>query len=242
VTSHEPGTDPVPGSSVAAQGRARAPRRSGRWWPYVVLGIVLVILLRAFVVQSFSVPSGSMEPTIEPGDRILANRLVRGEDVRRGDIVVFDGTEAFPVSGAEPPSGLSAGVRAVAGLLTFDTGTDYVKRVIGLPGDRVTCCDAQRRVQVNGVGVDEPYLMPGDAPSDLTFDVVVPEGHLWVMGDHRSASGDSRSYLGRPGGGMVPTDAVIGQATVRYWPPGRLGTLGGPGPVSTVPSPAGAGQ
>jgi signal peptidase I len=243
VTSREPVTDPVPGSPVAAGDRARATERKSRWWPYVVLGVVLVILLRAFVVQSFSVPSGSMEPTIEPGDRILANRLVRRDDVHRGDIVVFDGTEAFPVSGSEPPSGaIATGLRALAGLLTVDTGTDYVKRVIGLPGDRVTCCDAQGRVQVNGVGVDEPYLMPGVAPSDLTFDVVVPEGHLWVMGDHRSASGDSRSYLGRPGGGMVPGDAVIGQATVRYWPPGRLGSLGGPGPLSTVPSPAGAGQ
>ena len=243
MTSREPGTDPVPGSPLAVGERAGATERKSRWWPYVVLGVVLVILLRAFVVQSFSVPSGSMEPTIEPGDRILANRLVRGDDVHRGDIVVFDGTEAFPVSGAAPPSGgLATGLRTLAGLLSFDTGTDYVKRVIGLPGDRVTCCDAQGRVRVNGVGVDEPYVMPGDAPSDLTFDVVVPAGHLWVMGDHRSASGDSRSYLGRPGGGMVPMDAVIGQATVRYWPPGRLGSLGSPGPVSTVPSPAGAGQ
>jgi signal peptidase I len=248
VTSSEPGTDPVPGSSApvsaVAESRSRTDERPrGRWWPYLVLGVVLVILLRAFMVQSFSVPSGSMEPTIEPGDRILANRLVGGDDVRRGDIVVFDGTEAFPVSGGEPSSGALATLgRTLAGLLTLDTGTDYVKRVIGLPGDRVTCCDGSGRVEVNGVRVDEPYLMPGDRPSDLTFDVVVPSGHLWVMGDHRSASGDSRSYLGRPGGGMVPLGEVIGQATVRYWPPGRLGSLGGPGPVSTVPSPAGAGQ
>ena len=127
--------------------------------------MVLVVLLRAFVVQSFSVPSGSMEPTIEPGDRILANRLVRGDDVHRGDIVVFDGTRAFPVSGEEPSSGALATLgRTLAGALTLDTGTDYVKRVIGLPGDRVTCCDASGHLQVNGVGVEEPYLMPGDSP------------------------------------------------------------------------------
>jgi signal peptidase I len=205
--------------------------------------VVLVVLLRAFLVQSFSVTSGSMEPTLDPGDRILANRLVNGDDVHRGDIVVFDGTEAFPVSSGQPSTGPLATLgRAAAGVLTLDTGTDYVKRVVGLPGDRVTCCDASGRLEVNGVGVDEPYVMPGDRPSDLTFDVVVPPGHLWVMGDHRSASGDSRSYLGRPGGGMVAERAVIGQVTMRYWPPGRLGSLGGPGPMSTVPSPAGAGQ
>jgi signal peptidase I len=241
VTTSERDTEPVPGS--AREGARSWSASHRRWWPYVVLAVVLVVLLRAFVVQSFSVTSGSMEPTIEPGDRILANRLVRGDDVHRGDIVVFDGTEAFPGSGGQPSTGpLATLVRAVAGVLALDTGTDYVKRVVGLPGDRVTCCDASGRLQVNGVGVDEAYLMPGDRPSDLTFDVVVPAGHLWVMGDHRSASGDSRSYLGRPGGGMVPERAVIGQATVRYWPPGRLGSLGRPGPMSTVPSPAGAGQ
>jgi signal peptidase I len=245
VTFGGPGTGPVPDPTVeraASRGVAgvKGARRRARWWPYVVLGIVLVVLVRAFVVQSFSVPSESMQPTIEPGDRILANRLVRGDDVRRGDLVVFDGTEAFPVSGEPAETGPWATLgRSLAAALTLDTGTDYVKRVIGLPGDRVTCCDTAGRVEVNGIGVDEPYLMPGDRPSDLTFDAVVPAGHLWVLGDHRSASGDSRSYLGRPGGGMVPMDAVIGQATVRYWPPGRLGSLGDPGPVSTVPSPAG---
>ena len=204
------------------------------WWVYAgatLTVVVLVLGLRQFLVQSFSVPSVSMEPTIEPGDRLLVNRLVRGDGLHRGDIVVFDGTTAFPVSG--PGEG---GTNA---------GTDYVKRVIGLPGDHVVCCDPSGRLLVNDTPVDEPYLWPGDRPSALTFDVTVPSGSMWVMGDHRSESGDSRSYLGRPGGGMVPFRDVIGQATVRYWPPGRLGSLGspdGPGPVSVVPSPAGAGQ
>jgi signal peptidase I len=254
VTSGEPGTQPAPGSPVADEGPDRqqepvgraARRPPTRWWPYVVFGVVLVILLRAFVVQSFSVPSESMQPSIEPGDRLLVNRFVRGDDVRRGDIIVFDGTEVFPAAsdgdGGSASGPLGSLGRALGALLALDTGTDYVKRVIGLPGDRVTCCDASGRVTVNGVGVDEPYLLPGDRPSDLTFDVRVPNGHLWVMGDHRSASGDSRSYLGRPGGGMVPVEEVIGQVAVRYWPPGRVGSTGGPGPVSTIPSPAGAGQ
>jgi signal peptidase I len=202
-----------------------------RWWrlaAFVLAVVVLVLGLRQFLVQSFSVPSGSMEPTIEPGDRLLVNRLVRGDGLHRGDIVVFDGTTAFPASG---PDGTTA-------------ATDYVKRVIGLPGDHVVCCDATTRLVVNGVPLDEPYLWPGDRASTLTFDVTVPEGSMWVMGDHRSESGDSRSYLGRPGGGMVPLGDVIGQATVRYWPPGRLGSLAvseRPGAVSTVPSPVGAG-
>lgn len=197
------------------------------WWVYaaaVVTVLVLVLGLRQFLVQSFSVPSISMEPTIEPGDRLLVNRLVRGAGLHRGDIVVFDGTTAFPASG-------EGGADA-----------DYVKRVIGLPGDHVVCCDPTGRLLVDDTPVDEPYLWPGDQPSALTFDVTVPPSSLWVMGDHRSESGDSRAYLGRPGGGMVPFRDVIGQATVRYWPPGRLGSLGGPGPVSVVPSPAGAGQ
>jgi signal peptidase I len=205
--------------------------RTGRWWAYpatVLLVVLLVLALRAFVVQSFSVPSGSMEPTIEPGDRLLVNRLVHGADLHRGDVVVFDGTTAFP-AGADHADGAGP-------------SSDYVKRVVGLPGDRVVCCDPSGRLRVNGVAVNEPYVLPGDRPSELTFDVTVPPASMWVMGDHRSQSGDSRSYLGRPGGGMVPLSDVIGQVTVRYWPPGRLGSLGGPGPLSAVPPPAGAGQ
>jgi signal peptidase I len=233
---------PVPGADAEPTRSEARHRPTGRWWPYAVFAVVLILGLRGFVVQSFSVPSDSMEPTIAPGDRVLVNRLVRGDDVHRGDIVVFDGTAAFAASaGNEQASGPLAAIgRGIAAVLTFDTGTDYVKRVIGLPGDRVVCCDAAGRIIVNGVGVDEPYLAPGDLPSALTFDVTVPTGNMWVMGDHRSDSGDSRSYLGRPGGGMVPLRDVIGQATVRYWPPDRLGSLGDPGPVSTLPSPAGA--
>lgn len=230
----------------ARTGTAPARRAHLRWWPYAAAGLVLVVLLRSLLVQSFSVPSGSMEPTIQPGDRLLVNRLVRGDGVRRGDIVVFDGTSAFATGDQESPSGplgpLVSLARGAATVLTFDTGTDYVKRVIGMPGDHLVCCDPSGLLLVNGVAVQETYLPPGDRPSALTFDVTVPRGHMWVMGDHRSDSGDSRSYLGRPGGGMVPLDDVIGQATVRYWPPGRLGPLGGPGPVSTVPSLPGAGQ
>lgn len=201
----------------------------------MVAALLVVVVVRSLFVQTFSVPTGSMQPTIEPGDRVLVNRLVRGGDLHRGDVVVFDGRHAFR---GEGDGGAGARLaRTVLGALTLDSGTDYVKRVVGLPRDRVTCCDASGRLVVNGVAVTEPYLFPGDVPSAVTFDVIVPDGAIWVMGDHRSASADSRSYLGSPGGGMVEQGDVTGQVTMRYWPPGRLGSLGGPGPLSTVPSP-----
>ena len=206
-----------------------------------VLAVVLILLLRALVAQSFVVPSGSMRPTIQPGDRLLANRLVRGDSVRRGDIVVFDGARAFGPD--NPAAGAAAEVRLILGsILSIDFGTDYVKRVIGAPGDHVVCCDPSGRLVVNGIAVDEPYLYPGDRPSEVTFDVTVPTGRIWVMGDHRSDSSDSRAYLGHAGGGMVRLDDVIGQASVRYWPLGDLGTLGDVGALSTVASMPGAGH
>ena len=228
----------VSGPERVPVGAPAGPRRRLRWWHLLVAALVVVVLVRGLLVQTFSVPTGSMEPTIAPGDRVLVSRLVRGVDVHRGDVVVFDGRHAFLGQG---DGGTAARVgRALRGALTLESGTDYVKRVVGLPGDRVTCCSTAGRLGrlvVNGVPVSEPYLFPGDVPSDATFDVVVPPGAIWVMGDHRSASGDSRSYLGQPGGGMVGLDDVVGQVTVRYWPLGRLGSLGGPGPLSTVPPP-----
>lgn len=173
--------------------------------------VVLVagILVRTFVVAPFSIPSRSMTETLQVGDRILVDRLsARFRDVRRGEIVVFDGSDTFgAVDGSR-----SAGE------------TDYVKRVIGVGGDRVVCCDGRGRLTVNGDPVDEEgYLYPGDKPSELRFDVRVPEGRLWVMGDHRSRSRDSRAFLGAPGGGTIPTDDVIGPVLAVVWPLSRLG-------------------
>ena len=173
-----------------------------RWvWP-VGLALLALVVVRLVAVQTFAVPSASMAPTIEPGDRLLVNRLDRGE-LRRGDLVVFDGARVF------------------------GSPSDYVKRVIGLPGDRVRCCDEAGRLTVNGAPLDEPYVYPGDAASDVTFDVQVPDGRLWVLGDHRSDSADSRAYLGQPEGGMLSQDDVIGQPWVRYWPLDRLGRVDG---------------
>jgi signal peptidase I len=173
----------------------------------VVLVVVATLLVRAYVVAPFAIPSGSMENTLRPGDRVLVDRLsLHWRAVHRGDVVVFDGTEAF-------------------GSLDHGGTTDYVKRVIGLPGDRVACCDAAGRVTVNGVPLDEShYLYPGDAPSRVRFDVRVPPGDLWVMGDHRATSLDSRAHLGDPGGGFVPESRLIGRVLVVVWPWHRVGT------------------
>lgn len=200
------------------------------------MALLVVLLVRGVLVQSFSVMSTSMQPTLEPGERILVSRVHRGPSVTRGDVVVFDGDAAF---GGRPGSGpLGQVMRSMASLFSLDTGTDYVKRVIGAPGDRVACCDAAGSVTVNGMPLPEPYLYAGDAASTTRFDAVVPLGRIWVLGDHRSQSGDSRSRLGQPGGGMVALDDVIGTVWVRYWPVGRLGTLSRP-PDS--PTPTGAG-
>lgn len=203
------------------------------------VGLVLMLIVRAFLVQSFYIPTGSMEPTLEPNDRILVNKIGVESSIQRGDLVVFDGSRTFAphaADGADAGSRLGKALGAMASLLSIQMSqSDYVKRVIGLPGDHVVCCDVNHLVTVNDVPVDERYLYPGDAPSDLTFDVTVPAGRVWLMGDHRSISADSRAHLGDPGGGMVRLDDVIGRAAMIYWPPNRAGALRAPAFLDRIP-------
>ena len=199
------------------------------WWDIpvtiaVALGVVL--LITTFLVKPFSIPSGSMEDTLQVGDRVLVNRAVfKVRDVERGDVVVFDGSGSFvPPQVApdrDPITGALVWVGQSFGLVAPDS-TDFIKRVIGTGGDRVTCCDAQGQLTVNGAPLVEDYLFPGDAPSLQPFDVEVPDGMLWVMGDHRSASADSRSHMGDPGGGFVPESSVVGRAVAVVWPISRI--------------------
>jgi signal peptidase I len=174
---------------------------------------------------------------------VLVNKLAYrfGGYPRRGDVVVFDGTGSFvqePVR-ENPATRILRGAAAALGLAE-PAETDFVKRVIGVGGDHVVCCDREGRIQVNGGAVKERYLYPGDSPSRVPFDIVVPPGTLWVLGDHRADSRDSRDHLGEPGGGMVPVGKVIGRAEWIGWPPGHWSTLGRSDAFRDVRSPDGA--
>lgn len=200
---------------------------------WVTAVVVSIVLVRLLLVQSFTIPSTSMEPLLEPGDRVVVSRLdALFGSVQRGDVVIFDGRGVFDPELGPGPSPVAAAGRAVAGALGAPVGeSDYVKRVVGLPGERVTCCDPQGRITVDGVALDEPYVMPGEEPSEVRFDVRVPAGRLFVLGDHRSESGDSRSHLGDPGGGTVPLDKVVGRVVAVMWPFDRLGAVAGGAPA-----------
>jgi signal peptidase I len=217
--------------SVSA--RKKNAKRSRPFWRelaiIIVAALVLTILLKAFIVQVFSIPSGSMENTLMPGDRVLVNKLVYHlRPIARGDIVVFSGQGSWDP--AAPPASGDPIVRAWDGLTNLvgisAPGTDYIKRVIGIPGDRVACCDAQGRVTVNGVPLNEQsYIHPGEVPSQIKFNITVPAGRLWVMGDNRADSDDSRYRMDAPGSGTVPESAVVGRAFVIIWPASRIGDL-----------------
>ena len=219
--------EPVP----TAEGRASGSGRRGsllRDLPVLVLvAVALTLVVRLVVAQAFYIPSGSMEPTLSVGDRVLVSKLAYlGSDVQRGDVVVFDGRGTFApeAPGATLGGPLARVAGAVGGFLgVAPSERDFVKRVIGVGGDRVACCDPAGRLTVNGTALSEPYVRPGDAPSDVRFDVVVPPGRLWLMGDHRSDSADSRAHLGDPGGGTVPVDRVVGKAVLTFWPVSHAG-------------------
>jgi signal peptidase I len=200
----------------------------------VVSALVLSMLIKTFLVQSFYIPTGSMEDTLAIGDRVVVSKLAPGPlDIHRGDIVAFKDPGGWLAESVAPErSGwrqATVDVLTYVGLLPQDSGEHLIKRAIGLPGDTVECCDAQGRLTVNGVSIDEPYLAPGSSPSEVEFSIVVPEDRLWVMGDNRQNSQDSRYHRGDPGGGSIPMDSVVGVAFLTLWPVDRWSVLHNPG-------------
>jgi signal peptidase I len=187
------------------------------------VAVFVAILVRAFVLQTFFIPSGSMEHTLNINDRVLVNKLVyHFRAPSRGEVVVFDSPTSWR---------------------TLPDEKDFIKRVIGVPGDHIVCCDAQGRITVNGVALDEPYLNADagpDAPSSPNkFDIVVPPGRLWVMGDNRFFSGDSRQQYLNTGSvvtSTIPMTSVVGRAFVLFWPLGRIGWLAVPATFDRVPA------
>jgi signal peptidase I len=227
------GADEGPGASGKRRPRGRSFLRE---LPVlIVIALVIALIIKTFVVQAFFIPSSSMENTLDIGDKVLVNKLVyHFRSIQPGDIIVFNGDGSWE---PEPSSGSGSSdplvklydvtlgplFHAIAGLFGTSPGqTDFIKRVIGVPGDHVACCNASGDVTVNGVALHEQsYLFPSNPPSMQRFSITVPPGRLWVMGDHRSVSWDSRGHMDDPGGGTIPENMVIGRAFMIVWPPGR---------------------
>jgi signal peptidase I len=234
--------DPTPqGPSAPDDSPRRGSRRTRRWSAWrelpilIVVALAIALVIKTFVVQPFFIPSSSMEDTLMVGDKVLVNKLVyHFRAIHRGDIVVFNGDgswnpEPAPTRPSSDPlvraydATLAPLFRSIGGLFGTPTDqTDFIKRVIGLPGDHVACCNAQGLVTVNGVPLHESsYLYPGAAPSITRFSITVPPGRLWVMGDNRQVSDDSRMRQYDPGHGTVPENMVIGRAFMIVWPPSQ---------------------
>ncbi|WP_405589631.1 signal peptidase I [Streptomyces sp. NBC_01092] len=209
----------------------------------VGVAVLIALVLKTFLVQAFVIPSGSMEQTIQIGDRVLVDKLTPwfGSKPQRGDVVVFKDPGGWlqdeqTTVKKEDPVVVKQVKEALTfiGLLPSDDEKDLIKRVVGVGGDRVKCCDTQGRVTVNGVPLNEDYLYPGNSPSEAKFDITVPQGRLWVMGDHRANSADSRAHQNQDYGGTVSEDEVVGRAMWIAWPLGHWTNLEEPNTYASV--------
>ncbi|RII09579.1 Signal peptidase I [Streptomyces sp. YIM 130001] len=255
-TGTRPTSDPIrPGRAerrrLAKKVKRRRRRSAVKEIP-LLIGVALLIALglKTFLVQAFVIPSGSMEQTIKIGDRVLVDKLTPwfGSKPQRGDVVVFKDPGGWlqkeqntrdkddPVIVKQLKEGLG-----FIGLLPSEDEQDLIKRVVAVGGDRVKCCGEDGRVTVNGTPISEPYLNPGDRPSMTKFDVTVPKGRLFVMGDHRSNSADSRAHMDQGHDGTVSEDGVVGRAVVTAWPFDHWRTLEERETYASVPDPQNAG-
>ncbi|ONK10911.1 signal peptidase I [Streptomyces sp. MP131-18] len=249
-TLRGPGEGRADRRRAARRIRRRRRLRATREIPILIgTALLIALVLKTFLVQAFVIPSGSMEETIRVDDRVLVDKLTPwfGWEPSRGDVVVFtdpggwlETEQAGDTDEDEGPFGIRHVQAALTwiGLLPSDDDQDLIKRVIGVGGDTVVCCDADGRITVNGTPLDEPYLYPGNPPSQIEFEVTVPDGRVFVMGDHRSNSADSRYHLDEEGQGTVPVDLVVGRAVVIAWPFGHWQRLGGTEAFADVPDPA----
>ena len=224
--------------------------RGERAWSFVremvivvVLAMVLSFIVKTWLLQAFYIPSQSMENTLIKNDRVIVSKLTPGPfDLKRGDIIVFEDPDNWLADLPKPAADNSPLHKALVfvGLVPDDAENHLIKRVIGLPGDHVQS-DGKGKLKINGVAIDESsYIKPGDQPSEgHPFDIVVPAGKVWAMGDHRSDSADSRFHDDGTGKtGSVPIDDIVGRAVVIVWPLDRAGWLSNPSEVfAKVPNP-----
>ncbi|MFF9605993.1 signal peptidase I [Streptomyces sp. NPDC014684] len=227
---HRPQSD-----GEGADGTADQPKKPRSFWkelPILIgIALVLALLIKTFLVQAFSIPSDSMQNTLQQGDRVLVDKLTPwfGSKPERGEVVVFHDPDDWLAGEPAPNPNPVQKVLSWIGLMPSAEEKDLIKRVIGVGGDTVEC-NGTGPLTVNGKALNEPYVYPGNTPCSQDdqggqFKVKVPAGYIWVMGDHRQNSRDSRYNQSDSHHGMVPVDKVVGRAIVRAWPINRWGTL-----------------
>ncbi|MFB7375687.1 signal peptidase I [Streptomyces sp. NPDC056222] len=242
------GGRPMPGRAerrrLARKVKRRRQRSAVKEIPLLItVALLIALVLKTFLVQAFVIPSGSMEQTIRIDDRVLVDKLTPwfGSKPQRGDVVVFKDPGNWLQDDTAPVTEDPIGVKQVKQALTFigllpsADEQDLIKRVVAVGGDTVECCGTDGRIKVNGVPLDEPYLHPGNEPSKIKFKVTVPAGRIFVLGDHRSDSADSRFHLDEKEQGTISEEDVVGRAVVIAWPVSHWRRLEEPDTFAAVP-------